>query len=252
MLADAVELVRVEPGAKRDAADDEVREYHYGYDPDGLVTRIAEGPRPEPSRTWTVTNDPLGRPSSVEERARGDETPRTAQFTYDPDGNLTHHRVTAAGRDPETSHYTYNTLGLLSEALTEGPSTDGDEKKTTFTWWPTGRINRQTKDNGNTVFWARNTGRWTKAVDLAVGQWLRTAAGTYVQIAALKDSRRSSRVHNLMSGTRIRTMRWPGLCRSSSTTVVVLFRWMKQLTGLWHTLATMQRWFVPAVAECSS
>ncbi|MFM9587021.1 golvesin C-terminal-like domain-containing protein [Streptomyces caniscabiei] len=153
VLADAVELVRTEtePGAKRDAADDEAREYHYGYDPDGLVTRIAEGPQPEPSRTWTVTNDPLGRPSAVEERARGDETPRTAQFTYDPDGNLTDHQVTAAGRDPETSHYTYNTLGLLSKALTKGPSTDGDEKKTTFTWWPTGRINRQTKDNGNTV-----------------------------------------------------------------------------------------------------
>ncbi|MDL2081280.1 polymorphic toxin-type HINT domain-containing protein [Streptomyces sp. GXMU-J15] len=148
VLADAVELVKVEE--TREGRED-AREYHYAYDPDGLVTRITEGAPSSPSRTWEVGNDPLGRPSAVEERDGGGGPPRRATFAYDPDGNLLEHRVTAAGRDPESSRYTYNTLGLVEEALTEGPSTDGEAKKTTFTWWPTGRLKRQTKDNGNTV-----------------------------------------------------------------------------------------------------
>ncbi|MGK5643470.1 polymorphic toxin-type HINT domain-containing protein, partial [Streptomyces sp. URMC 126] len=40
-------------------------------------------------------------------------------------------------------------------------------------------------------------GRWVEAGDLQAGMWLRTSAGTWVQITATDHTRRPQRVHNL-------------------------------------------------------
>ncbi|GAA4053645.1 RHS repeat-associated core domain-containing protein [Actinomadura miaoliensis] len=52
-------------------------------------------------------------------------------------------------------------------------------------------------------FWvAGDINRWTKAVDLKPGMWLRTSAGTYVQITAIESwSKPDQRVHNLTVDT---------------------------------------------------
>ncbi|MGW0467744.1 ricin-type beta-trefoil lectin domain protein [Streptomyces sp. NPDC003027] len=47
-------------------------------------------------------------------------------------------------------------------------------------------------------FWAPELGKWVKATDLKSGQWLRTSAGTYVQIASIKRwTAQQASVHNL-------------------------------------------------------
>lgn len=47
-------------------------------------------------------------------------------------------------------------------------------------------------------FWVPELGEWIKATDLHAGQWLRTSAGTYVQITAIERwTARKAAVHNL-------------------------------------------------------
>ncbi|WP_190214318.1 RHS repeat-associated core domain-containing protein [Kitasatospora indigofera] len=46
-------------------------------------------------------------------------------------------------------------------------------------------------------FWVAETQTWTDATDLKAGQWLRTSAGTYVQITAVKHWTQQSTVRNL-------------------------------------------------------
>ncbi|MEU7342471.1 polymorphic toxin-type HINT domain-containing protein [Streptomyces bacillaris] len=46
-------------------------------------------------------------------------------------------------------------------------------------------------------FWVPELGRWIDATDLAPGQWLRTSAGTHVQITAIKRWTETATVHNL-------------------------------------------------------
>lgn len=47
-------------------------------------------------------------------------------------------------------------------------------------------------------FWAPELGKWIDATDLKPGQWLRTSAGTYVQVAAIKRwTSPGATVHNL-------------------------------------------------------
>ena len=59
-------------------------------------------------------------------------------------------------------------------------------------------------DAGSTViatehhpFWIPELGRWLHASDLAPGMWLRTSAGTHVQIKAIKKWTAVQRVHNM-------------------------------------------------------
>ncbi|WP_306324599.1 ricin-type beta-trefoil lectin domain protein [Streptomyces venezuelae] len=47
-------------------------------------------------------------------------------------------------------------------------------------------------------FWVPELGRWVDATDLTPGQWLRTGAGTYVQVASIERwTAQSATVHNL-------------------------------------------------------
>ena len=46
-------------------------------------------------------------------------------------------------------------------------------------------------------FWEPELKKWVKAGDLAVGQWLRTSAGTYVQITAVDHYTKRQRTHDL-------------------------------------------------------
>ncbi|MFF6980217.1 polymorphic toxin-type HINT domain-containing protein [Streptomyces sp. NPDC008343] len=46
-------------------------------------------------------------------------------------------------------------------------------------------------------FWAADLRRWVDATDLKPGQWLRTSAGTFVQVKALQRWTQTARVHNL-------------------------------------------------------
>ncbi|AZQ32129.1 RHS repeat-associated core domain-containing protein [Streptomyces cyaneochromogenes] len=49
----------------------------------------------------------------------------------------------------------------------------------------------------NHPFWVVNAGQWVDAGDLKLGQWLRTSAGTLVQVKAIQRWTQSARVHNL-------------------------------------------------------
>ncbi|MFC6930603.1 polymorphic toxin-type HINT domain-containing protein [Actinomadura yumaensis] len=49
----------------------------------------------------------------------------------------------------------------------------------------------------NHPFWTPKTNQWTPAGHLKPGMWLRTSAGTYVQISAVKTWHQHQRVHNL-------------------------------------------------------
>lgn len=46
-------------------------------------------------------------------------------------------------------------------------------------------------------FWVPELGKWLDATDLRSGQWLRTSAGTYVQVAAVERWTQRATVHNL-------------------------------------------------------
>ncbi|MGW2052817.1 golvesin C-terminal-like domain-containing protein [Streptomyces sp. NPDC001840] len=47
------------------------------------------------------------------------------------------------------------------------------------------------------LYWLPDFGRWAEAGDLKPGMWLRTAAGTWVQITAVDTAHRTARVYNL-------------------------------------------------------
>jgi RHS repeat-associated protein len=47
------------------------------------------------------------------------------------------------------------------------------------------------------LYWLPDAGKWVEADQLEPGMWLQTSAGTWIQITAIDDSRRSERVHNL-------------------------------------------------------
>ncbi|MDX2394980.1 HINT domain-containing protein [Streptomyces sp. DK15] len=49
----------------------------------------------------------------------------------------------------------------------------------------------------NHPFWSVDLAKWTDATDLKPGQWLRTSAGTHVQITAVKRWTSPANVHNL-------------------------------------------------------
>ncbi|GAA0809714.1 RHS repeat-associated core domain-containing protein [Spirilliplanes yamanashiensis] len=46
-------------------------------------------------------------------------------------------------------------------------------------------------------FWVQDLARWVTAAELRNGQWLRTSAGTFVQVTAIERETRNERVHNL-------------------------------------------------------
>ncbi|MFI7454941.1 polymorphic toxin-type HINT domain-containing protein [Nonomuraea sp. NPDC049714] len=46
-------------------------------------------------------------------------------------------------------------------------------------------------------FWVPTSKQWVNAADLAPGMWLRTSAGTYVQVGAVKQRTAIQRVHNM-------------------------------------------------------
>lgn len=50
---------------------------------------------------------------------------------------------------------------------------------------------------GNHPFWLEADKAWTRADELAPGDWLRTSAGTYVQVTAVDAEHRRLKVHNL-------------------------------------------------------
>ncbi|MEU4446911.1 DNRLRE domain-containing protein [Actinosynnema sp. NPDC050801] len=61
-----------------------------------------------------------------------------------------------------------------------------------------------TVEDGSTIvatnahpFWVQELRRWVDAEDLHAGNWLRTSAGTYVQVSAVQSRTAHQRVHNL-------------------------------------------------------
>ncbi len=97
-------------------------------------------------------------------------------------------RVLAANPDDEKPVSREVTRPITSKGdktLVRVTITDKDNRKSSLT------------ATDNHPFWVRNTGKWTKATDLRPGQWLRTSAGTYVQVETVGKSTRKTRVHNL-------------------------------------------------------
>ncbi|MFJ8533266.1 polymorphic toxin-type HINT domain-containing protein [Streptomyces sp. NPDC093591] len=95
--------------------------------------------------------------------------------------------------DPESGETTAETVtaeikGKGVKHLVEVKvDTDGDAGEATDTI---------TETDGH-PFWVPELGEWVNATDLKSGQWLRTSAGTLVQITAVERRTESARVHNL-------------------------------------------------------
>ncbi|MCE7078731.1 HINT domain-containing protein [Streptomyces sp. ST2-7A] len=95
--------------------------------------------------------------------------------------------------DPETGETRAETV--TAEITGEGEKqlvtvtvdTDGDEGSETFNIVAT---------DGH-PFWVEDLREWVDATDLRAGQWLRTSAGTYVQITAVQRWTAGATVHNL-------------------------------------------------------
>ncbi|MDG9690768.1 polymorphic toxin-type HINT domain-containing protein [Streptomyces sp. DH17] len=60
---------------------------------------------------------------------------------------------------------------------------------------------RPPRRRGGHPFWVPELGKWLDATDLSPGQWLRTSAGTHVQITAVQRwTSPGATVHNLTAG----------------------------------------------------
>ncbi|MGW8762949.1 golvesin C-terminal-like domain-containing protein [Streptomyces sp. NPDC055815] len=143
VLADAVRLVRDNPGVEKDR-----KAFRYDYDPDGnLVAMHDSGPGPGIVK-YAVAHDELGRPTTVGEYASpSDSEPRhTTTYRYDPNGNPTRRTY-----DAEESTFAYDERGLLRTAVTTPEPGGGSTTTTTFAWDLLGRLGRQVKDNGNVL-----------------------------------------------------------------------------------------------------
>ncbi|MFG2091264.1 DNRLRE domain-containing protein [Spirillospora sp. NPDC048824] len=102
-------------------------------------------------------------------------------------------QVTAT--DPETSE-------TRPRAVVEPLTEKGKKTLVTITIDLDGNQGSQTAEiaaTDNHPFWLPDYGRWANAGDLKAGMWLRTSAGTWVQIKAIaRESVRDQRVHNLL------------------------------------------------------
>ncbi|MBA4861320.1 DNRLRE domain-containing protein [Streptomyces sp. PSKA54] len=83
-----------------------------------------------------------------------------------------------------------------TRVVTDTRSHEGDKKLVTLTVKSEGKTGKITSTEGH-EFWLPDAGRWVDAGDLEPGMWLRTSAGTWVQITAVEHSSRHARVHNL-------------------------------------------------------
>ncbi|WP_328472180.1 DNRLRE domain-containing protein [Actinoplanes sp. NBC_00393] len=84
--------------------------------------------------------------------------------------------------------------------VTDTRSNAGDKKLVTLTVDIDGADGSATGKITSTAghhYWLPDAGRWVTADKLAPGAWLRTAAGTWVQVTAVAAERRHERVHNL-------------------------------------------------------
>ncbi|MGC4896185.1 polymorphic toxin-type HINT domain-containing protein [Micromonospora sp. DT31] len=76
----------------------------------------------------------------------------------------------------------------------------GVKKLITFTVDVDGKDGSKTASITSTdahLVWLPDVGMWAKAEQLKAGMWLQTAAGTWVQVTAVKRSTHQERVHNL-------------------------------------------------------
>ncbi|WP_228470815.1 polymorphic toxin-type HINT domain-containing protein [Streptomyces alkaliphilus] len=95
--------------------------------------------------------------------------------------------------DPETGQTRVETVTAEitgegeKELVTVTVDTDGDEGSETFDIVATDRH----------PFWVEDLREWVDATDLRAGQWLRTSAGTYVQVTAVERWTAGATVHNL-------------------------------------------------------
>ncbi|WP_247695337.1 RHS repeat-associated core domain-containing protein, partial [Streptomyces sp. B93] len=96
--------------------------------------------------------------------------------------------------DPETGH-------LQARQVIGTISGDGTKHLVTLTVDTDGKGGKakpsEITATAGHPFWLPDYGRWADAEDLEPGMWLQTAAGTWVQITAVDDTRRSQKVHNL-------------------------------------------------------
>ncbi|MEU0103547.1 polymorphic toxin-type HINT domain-containing protein [Streptomyces sp. NPDC006267] len=101
---------------------------------------------------------------------------------------------TVLATDPETGD-------TRPEPVTNLITGDGEKHLVTITVDTDGNTGNHTADitaTNNHPFWTTKPARWTNATDLAPGDWLRTSAGTYVQITAIdRRTAPNTTVYNL-------------------------------------------------------
>ncbi|MFG2332776.1 RHS repeat-associated core domain-containing protein [Streptomyces sp. NPDC048604] len=143
VLADAVRLVRDNPGVEKDR-----KAFRYDYDPDGNLVAMHDAGLRRQIAKYTVAHDELGRPTTIGEYAApGDPEPRhTTTYRYDPNGNPTRRTY-----DAEESTFEYDERELLRSAVTRPEAGGGKTTTTTFTRDLLGRLDQQVKDNGNVL-----------------------------------------------------------------------------------------------------
>ncbi|MFB6518668.1 polymorphic toxin-type HINT domain-containing protein [Streptomyces sp. NPDC056401] len=133
--------------------------------------------------------------------------------------------------DPETG---------VTEAQPVAATIIGEGDKTlveiTVATGPDNRTDIITATDGH-PFWVEDLQAWIPAEDLTAGTWLRTSAGTYVQITALRTTVEPHRVHNL-TVTDLHTYyvlagRTPVLVHNANSCLTPLGAQVKKVINYW-------------------
>nr|WP_308294120.1 polymorphic toxin-type HINT domain-containing protein [Streptomyces sp. ST2-7A] len=145
--------------------------------------------------------------------------------------------------DPETGETRVETVTAeitgegMKELVTVTVDIDGEEGSGTFDIVAT---------DGH-PFWVEDLREWVDATDLRAGQWLRTSAGTYVQITAVERRMAGATVHNLtnihtyyvLAGV---TRSWFTIqvapVRSTEATLAARTRYLSREVAIWISWST--------------
>ena len=147
----------------------------------GLARGLPEGRAPAPARACAVGNSFIagtavlmadGTRTAIEDVRVGDKVVATDPTTGRTEAKPVTDTITGKGQK-RLVELTVDTDGAKGDATGKLTATDGHP------------------------FWVADRGRWVDAKDLKPGDLLRTSAGTYVQVGAVRRFTRAGTVHNL-------------------------------------------------------
>ncbi|MEU9879143.1 DNRLRE domain-containing protein [Streptomyces phaeochromogenes] len=169
VVADGVKLVRDISGDP----DAEKHDFRYGYDRNGNLSSIDDRSSGAKVDAYTLTYTELNQVAKVTEALAGEEK-KTTGYTYDANS-----QAETVTHPDQYSKYTYDLRDLASTVSVGKSATDPSPKVTSYTYTDRGQVERETKDNGNTVDSTYNLDRSVKATTEKKDDGALVASHTY-------------------------------------------------------------------------